>query len=122
LANTLGGGNDLIGKSLGHGLVASESGLSGSLHDQVDGLVDSSQWGDINGLSSDGTTGTNSSGVFSRSTLNDGLEKDLQWVLSGEEVDDVESLSEDSHGHLLLTVMSMLSNHQGVDESLGNWA
>jgi len=122
LTNTLGGSDDLIGEGLRHGLVASEGGLSGSLDDEVDSLVDSSEWGDINSLSSDGTTGTNSSGVLSGTTLNDGLEKDLEWVKSGEEVDDLKSLSEDSHGHLFLTVLSVLTNHDLIDESLGNWA
>ena len=122
MSNSLGGSDDLIGQGLGHGFVGSESALSGSLADQVDSLVHSSQWGDINGLSSHGTTGTNSCGVFSGTTLNDCLEKDLEWVLTGEEVDDIKGLSEDSDSHLLFTVLSVLTNHESVDESLGNWA
>jgi len=102
--------------------VGSESSFSGSLADQVDGLVDSSEWGHIDGLSSDGTTGTDSCGVFSGSTLDEGLEHDLKWVLSGEEVDDFETLSENSYADLLFTVLSVHTNHEGVDESLGNWA
>jgi len=122
LTNSLGGSDDLISQSFRHGLVGSESGLSGSLADQVDSLVDSSEWGDINSLSSDGTTGTNSCGVFSGSTLDDGLEKYFEWVLSGEEVHDLEALFEDSYANLLLTVLSVHTNHEGVDESLGDWA
>ena len=122
LTNTLGGGDDLISEGLGHGLVASEGGLSGTLANEVDSLVDSSEWGNINSLSSDGTTWTNSSGIFSGTTLNDSLEEDLEWVLSGKEVNDLESLSEDSHGHLLLTILSVVSNHELVDKSLDNWA
>jgi hypothetical protein len=122
LTNSLGGSDDLISQSFRHGLVGSESCFSGSLADQVDSLVDSSEWGDIDGLSSDGTTGTDSGGVFSGSTLNESLEKDLKWVLSGEEVDDLKTLSEDSYANLLFTVLSMHTNHEGVDESLGNWA
>lgn len=122
MTDSLGGSNNLISQSFRHGLVGSESGLSGSLAHEVDSLVDSSEWGDINGLSSHGTTGTNSSRVFSGSTLNDGLEEHLKWVLSSKEVDDIKSLSEDSYSHLLFTVLSVVSNHEGVDESLGNWA
>ena len=122
MTNSLGGSDDLISQSFRHGLVGSECALSGSLADQVDSLIDSSEWGDIDGLSSDGTTGTNSCGVFSGSTLNDGLEKYLKWVLAGEEVDDLKTLSENSYGHLFFTVLSVHTNHEGVDESLGNWA
>lgn len=122
MTDSLGGSDDLISQSFRHGFVGSEGALSGSLADQVDSLVDSSEWGDINSLSSDGTTGTNSCGVFSGSTLNEGLEHDLKWVLTGEEVDDFKSLSEDSDSQLLFTVLSVLTNHEGVDESLGNWA
>ena len=122
MTNTLGGGDDLISEGLRHGLVASERGLSGSLADEVDSLVDSSEWGDINSLSSDGTTGTNSSRVLSGTTLNDSLEENLEWVESSKEVNDLESLSEDSHGHLLLTILSVVTHHQLIDESLNNWA
>lgn len=122
MTNTLGGGDDLISEGLGHGLVASERGLSGSLADEVNSLVDSSEWGDINSLSSDGTAGTNSSRVLSGTTLNDSLEENLEWVESSKEVNDLESLSEDSHGHLLLTVLSVHTHHHLIDESLDNWA
>lgn len=60
LTDTLGGVNDLVGEDFAHALVRSESGLSGSLAHEVDSLVDSSEWRDINSLSSDGTSGTDS--------------------------------------------------------------
>lgn len=102
--------------------MASEGGLSGSLAHQVDSLVDSSQWRNINSLSSDSTTRTNSSRVLSGSTLNDSLEQDLKWVLSGEKVDDLKNLSEDSDSLLLFTILSVVTDHKLVDESLDNWA
>ena len=74
LTDTLGSSDDLIGENLGHALVGSEAGVSGSFAHKVDSLIDSSQWGDINSLSSDGTTGTNSGGVLSGSSLDDSLE------------------------------------------------
>lgn len=60
MTDTLGGGDDLVGEGFRHGLVGSERGLSGALHDEVDSLVDSSEWGDVNSLSSHGTSGTDS--------------------------------------------------------------
>ena len=74
LTDTLGSGDDFISKDLAHALVGSEAGVSGSFTHKVDSLIDSSKWGNINSLSSDGKTGTNSGGVLSSSSLNDSLE------------------------------------------------
>ena len=52
----LGGLDDLVGEALRQRFHGSESGGSDSLHDEIDTLVDSSEWGHIDGLSSDGTT------------------------------------------------------------------
>lgn len=54
--------------------------------------------------------------------MNDSLEEGLEWVDTGEEVNDLKSLSEDSDSHLLLTVLSVHTAHDLVDKSLGNWA
>jgi len=102
--------------------VRSEAGVSGSLAHEVDSLIDSSQWRDIDGLSSDGTTGTDSGGVLSGSSLDDSFEENLEWVLSGKEVDDLKTLSEDSDSGLLFTILSVHTNHELIGESLGNWA
>ena len=74
LTNTLGSGDDFISEDLGHALVGSEAGVSASFTHKVDSLIDSSKWRNIDSLSSNGTTGTNSGGVLSSSSLNDGLE------------------------------------------------
>ena len=121
-ADTLRGGDDLIGEALGESLVGSESRLSGALADQVDGLVDSSERRDIDGLSADGTAGTDSGGVLMSTTLNDSLEEDLKRVVTGEQVDDIKGLLEVTHGHLLLTVGATISNHELVDKTLENGA
>jgi len=121
-ADTLRGGDDLIGEALGESLVGSESALSGALADQVDGLVDSSERRDIDGLSADGTTGTDSGGVLTSTTLDDGLEEDLKRVGAGEQVNDIKGLLEVTDGHLLLTVGAAISNHELVDKALENGA
>jgi len=122
LTNTLGGIDDLVSEGLTHWLEGSESRFSGSLTEEIDGLVDSSKWWNINSLSSDGTSGTNSCWVLSGTWLNDGLEQDFEWVLSSKKVDDLKSLSEDSDGLLFLTILSMITNHEHVCESFGDWA
>jgi hypothetical protein len=81
-------------------------------------LVDSSQRRNINGLSTDGTTGTDSGGVFTGTTLDDGFEEDGERIGTGEEVDDLEGLFEMTDGHLLLTVLGTATNHELVDEAL----
>jgi len=122
LTDTLGGSNNLVRQALGHGFVWSESGFSGTLAHKVDSLVDSSHWGNINSLSSNGTTGSNSSGVFSGSSLDNSFEQNLEWVLSGGEVNDLKSSSEDSHSLLFFTILSMMSDHELIGESLSDWA
>ena len=118
---TLGGVDDLVGEAFREGLHGSEGVGSNTLQHQVNALVDSSKRGDIDSLSSNGTSGSNSGGVFSGSSLGDGVNEDLDWVLTGGEVDDVKGLLDMSHGQLLFTVVSSL-HHDGVDESLDNGA
>ena len=122
MSDTFGGSDDFISKDLTHGFVGSEAGVSGSFTHEVDSLIDSSEWGDIDSLSSDSSSGTNSSGVFSGSSLNDSLEQDGKWVLSSKKVDHLEGLSEDSDSELFLTVLSMVTDHELIDESLSDWA
>ena len=45
----------------------------------------------------------------------------MNWVLTSEKVNDVKGLLDVSHGHLLFTIVSSL-HHDGVDESLNDWA
>lgn len=121
-ADTLGGGDDLVSEALRKSLVGSERRLSGTLADQVDSLVDSSERRDIDGLSADGTTGTDSGGVLTSTTLDDGLKENLERVAAGEQVDDIKGLLEVTDGHLLLTVGAAISNHELVDEALEDGA
>jgi hypothetical protein len=85
-------------------------------------LVDSSEGRNVDGLSSDGTSGSNTGGVLSGTGLNDGLEKDFERVLVSEQENDLESLLEDADSHLLLTILARVSTHELVYKSLENWA
>lgn len=91
-----------------------ESGFSGTDGQQGDGLVDSSQGGNIDGLSSDGTLGADSGRVFSRAGVDDGVNQNLDRVLVGQEVDDLECVGDDSDGHQLFTVVSAV-HHQTAE-------
>lgn len=83
------------------GLDVSEGGFTDTDGDEGDGLVDTSEWRDIDGLSSDGTGGTDTSRVFAWASVDDGVDEDLDWVGVGHEVNDLKGVLDDADGHLL---------------------
>lgn len=113
--------DELLGEALGNGLDVSEGSLSSSNGQERDSLVDSSERRHIDSLSSDSSRRTDSSRVFSGTTVDDGVDHNLQRVEVGEQVDDLQSVLDDSHGLELLTVVSAV-HHQGVGETLDNGA
>jgi hypothetical protein len=118
---SLGGSEDFIGKDFAHGLNGSERGLSGTLSDQVDSLVHSSEGWNVDCLSSDDTTGTDSGWVFSGTTIADGVDDNLKWVLTSGESKNFEGLSHDSDCQLLLATVSTLA-HQSIHKTFDKWA
>jgi len=87
----------------------------------MDGLVDTAERRDIDGLATDDTGGTDTGGVFARATGLDGFDEDLKGVLVGQKVDDLEGVLDDAHGHQLLTVAAGLLHHT-ANEALGDRA
>jgi hypothetical protein len=87
VAGTLSSVDKLLSKALSNGLDIAERGLAGTSGEERDGLVDSAERRDINGLSSDGTGGTNSGRVFAGTAVDNGVDSDLDGVLVGHEVD-----------------------------------
>ncbi len=73
-----------------------------SVSDEVDSLVDTSEGGNIDGLSADDTGTADTGGVLTRTRVHDGLHEDLQGVLVGEEVDDVEGVLGNADSQQLL--------------------
>lgn len=84
--------------------------------DEGDGLVDSSQWRDIDSLSSDGSLGADSGRVLSGTSVDNGIDQDLDGVLLGNKVDDLKSVLDDSDSHDLFTVVSAV--HHEADYEL----
>ena len=78
---SLSGIDELVGQAFGNAPDVSERSLPGSSAEQPNGLVDPPQWGDIYGLTSDGTGSTDTGGVFPRSTVDDGIDNYLEGVL-----------------------------------------
>lgn len=72
-------------------------------------------------MTTDSSGGTDSGGIFARTAVEDGVDGDLDWVLVGDEVDDLERVLDNSHGLQLLSVVASV-HHEGVGESLDDWA
>ena len=98
--------DELVGEGLRDRLETSEGGLTGGLADEVDGLVDSAEGRNIDSLSADDTTRSDTGGVFAGTAVGDGSDDDLDGVFTSEEVDQLHSLLYNSDCHLLFTVVS----------------
>lgn len=89
--------------------------------DEGDGLVDTPEGGDIDGLTTDGSLGTDSSRVFPGSGVDDGVDKDLDGVLLGDKVDDLESVLDDSDSHDLFTVVAAVHHQARISQIRYSW-
>ena len=116
------GVDDLVGEAFSNGFDVSKSGFTGSLADEVDSLVNTSEGGDIDGLTSDNTTGTDTGGVLTGTTVLASGDEDLDGVLVGDEVNDFHGLCDNGDGFLLLTVVSGSGDHDHVGESFDDGA
>jgi hypothetical protein len=121
VGGALGGVDELISEALSNGLDVAESRLTGTDGQQGDSLVDTTEGGDIDGLTTDGTGGTDTGGIFTGAGVDDGINENLDGVLVREQVDDLESVLDDTDSHQLLSVVATV-HHQGVGETLNNGA
>ena len=115
VGRSLGGVDKLISKALRDRLGVVESRLAGADGEQADSLVDTAEGGDIDGLTTDGTLRTDTGRVFPWSGVDDGVNEDLDGVLLGDEVDDLESVLDDTEGHDLLAVVAAV-HHEAEGE------
>lgn len=113
--------DDLIGEALRDSLHVAEGRFPGPGGHQVDGLVDAAERRHVNSLSSDHSCGAHASRVFARTTVYDCVHEHLHGVLVGQDADDLERMSHDSHSQQLLAVVSSTS-HQRTSEALYDWA
>ena len=67
--------------------------------DQVDAVVDTTKGRHIDGLSSGNTSRADTRGVFARATVRHGVDQHLNRVLAGHDVDDLEGVLDNAHGH-----------------------
>ena len=79
--------NQLFSQALSNALDVAEGRLAGTDGQQGDGLVDAAQGGDIDGLTADGSGGTDTRAVFAGAAVDDRVDGDLDGVLVGHDVD-----------------------------------
>lgn len=84
--------------ALGDRLDVAERRLADTDGDEGDGLVDAAERRDVDGLTADGTLRTDPGRVFARASVDDGVDEDLDRVLVGQEVDDLERVGDDADG------------------------
>lgn len=121
VGGTLGGVEDLISEALSDGLSVLEGSSAGTLGDQVNGRVDATKGGNIDGLTTDSTLGTDTGGILTGTSVHDGVAEDLDGVGTREQMDDLQGVTHDAHRHQLLTVVATV-HHQGVGHTLNNGA
>lgn len=86
VGGSLGGVDKLLSEALSNGLDVAESGLTGTDGKESDGLVDTAEWGDIDGLATDGSGRSNASRILTWSAVDNGVNANLDWVLVGHDV------------------------------------
>jgi hypothetical protein len=67
-------------------------------------------------LTSDGTLGSNTSAVFTWTSVDDSVYKNLDGVLVGEQVNDFERVCDNSDSHELLSVIAAV-HHQAAKDN-----
>merc|ERR550537_128385 len=118
----LGAVHDLISQALRNGLDGAEGSEASTGGDQIDSLVDTTDRRHIDGLTTDGSGGSDLTGVFTWSTVLHGVDEDLDWVLLWvNQVDDLQGLLDDAHGLHLLTVVAAV-HHKGASHTFDDWA
>jgi len=92
VGRTLGSIDQFIGQALRNALDAAEGRLTSTGGEQVDSSVNTTQRRNVDGLSADGTSRADTSGVFTRTRVDDSLNQDLERVLTSQKVDNFEGV------------------------------
>jgi len=116
---TLSGVDQLLGQALSNALDVSERSFPCADGQKGNSLVDSPQGRDIDGLSPNCTSRSDTGGVLPGSAVLNGVNGNLDGVLVGHQVDDGEGVIDDADSHQLLSVVAAI-HHQGVGETLND--
>merc|ERR1711967_83693 len=80
-------------------------------------IIDAAERRDIDGLAADHTSGPDAARILTGTGVDDGVGHDLDGVLAGDEVDDLQGVLHDAAREHLLTVVAAV-HHEGVGEAL----
>ena len=111
----------LVRETLGDGLHVSEGGLPGAHGHEVDGVVDPSEGRDVHCLSLHRARSAHSGRVLARTAIYDGFNQELDRVLVGEDVDQLEGVADNAARHELLAVVAS-EPHERASQTLNHRA
>lgn len=117
VGRALGSVDELVSEALGDRLDVAEGRLSGTGGQESDGGVNTSERRNIDGLATDSTSRADTGRVFTRTSVDDGVNEDLDRVGVGKQVDDLESVGDNANSHELLAVVAAV-HHERVDKTL----
>lgn len=95
VGRTLGGVDQFVSQALRNALDAAEGRLTSTSGEQEDSSVNTTQRRNVDGLSADGTSRTDTGGVFTRTRVDDSLNQDLERVLTSQKVHNFEAVLDD---------------------------
>lgn len=121
VGGTSGSVDDLVRQALSNGLDVAEGRFTRTSGHEVDGEVNSSEGGHIHSLSADDTGSADTGGVLARAGVDDGIDKHLDGVLIGQDVDQFQGVLDNAHSHQLLAVVAAAA-HQRACQTLNNGA
>ncbi len=84
-------------------------------------MVDTAEWRDVDGLTTHRTGTADTSGVLAGAAVLDGVDQNLERVLARQQVNDLERVLDDAHGHELLAVVAAV-HHERAAQALHNGA
>jgi len=113
--------NNLLSQNLGHGLEVAEASLACTSSNKVQGVVHTAERRHIDGLTTHDSSSTNTGAILPGSRVDDGIDQDLDGVLIGGKVDNLEAVHDNADGHELLSIVAALA-HEAADEALHDGA
>merc|ERR1711881_302825 len=121
VGRSLGGVDQLVSKTLSNGLDVPEASFSRSCTEEPHGLIDSPQGSNIDSLSSNCTSTPDTCGIFTRTTVDDGVAQHLKGIFTSQQMNNLESMLDNSDSHQLLAIIPPV-HHQGVSQTLHDGA
>lgn len=113
--------DQLISQTLSNGFDVAERSLTCTSTEEPNGLVDAAKWRHVHSLATDSSGATDASRVFPWTRIDDGVDQNLQWILSRQQVDDLKRMFDNFSGQQFLAVVSTMHHHR-VRQSLHNRA